>query len=80
MTALLEDVRFARRARRACQKVEIAATVLYLKHETPVLLEIEDLQVDFDSRIGPLPAVDGVSLTVDPGETVALVGESGCGI
>ena len=44
-----------------------------------MLLEIEDLQVDFDSRVGPLPAVDGVSLTVDPGETVALVGESGCG-
>jgi peptide/nickel transport system ATP-binding protein len=47
--------------------------------ETPVL-EVEDLAVTFD-RKGETPtlAVDGVSFAVGPGETVGLVGESGCG-
>ncbi len=46
---------------------------------TPVL-EVEDLAVTFD-RKGEQPtlAVDGVSFAVGPGETVGLVGESGCG-
>lgn len=44
------------------------------------LLEIEDLRVRFrQSRSREVRAVDGVSLTVDAGEFVALVGESGCG-
>jgi len=43
------------------------------------LLEIKDLQIEFGSKDKPLRAVDGVSLTIDAGETVCLVGESGCG-
>jgi oligopeptide/dipeptide ABC transporter ATP-binding protein len=43
------------------------------------LLEIEDLKVEFPSAHGLVKAVDGISYTVDAGETVALVGESGCG-
>jgi oligopeptide/dipeptide ABC transporter ATP-binding protein len=43
------------------------------------LLEIKNLQLEFDSKDKPLRAVDGVSLTIDTGETVCLVGESGCG-
>jgi peptide/nickel transport system ATP-binding protein len=44
------------------------------------MLEITDLHVDFRDRGGALrTAVDGVSLQVQRGETVALVGESGCG-
>ena len=43
------------------------------------LLEITDLQTHFFSRRGVLKAVDGVSLSVEPGEVVAIVGESGCG-
>ncbi len=39
------------------------------------LLEVEDLFVAF----GHAPAVDGISFTVAPGETLGLVGESGCG-
>jgi oligopeptide/dipeptide ABC transporter ATP-binding protein len=43
------------------------------------LLEVEHLSVTFATRAGPARAVDDVSFTVAPGETVALVGESGCG-
>jgi oligopeptide/dipeptide ABC transporter ATP-binding protein len=43
------------------------------------LLEIEDLKVEFPSAHGLVKAVDGIAYTVDVGETVALVGESGCG-
>ncbi|MGC4985150.1 dipeptide ABC transporter ATP-binding protein [Streptomyces sp. DT193] len=43
------------------------------------LLRIEDLHVTFDTDAGPAPAVDGVSLSVAPGEILALVGESGSG-
>lgn len=43
------------------------------------LLEIKNLQLDFVSHDGSARAVDGVSLALDAGETVCLVGESGCG-
>jgi peptide/nickel transport system ATP-binding protein/oligopeptide transport system ATP-binding protein len=43
------------------------------------LLEIKNLKLDFMSDDACVRAVDDVSLTVDSGETVCLVGESGCG-
>src|SRR5258708_3979454 len=43
------------------------------------LLEIKNLQLDFLAGETGLRAVDGVSLSLDKGETVCLVGESGCG-
>ena len=42
-------------------------------------LEITDLRTTLFTRRGEMKAVDGLSLTVGAGETVALVGESGCG-
>jgi peptide/nickel transport system ATP-binding protein len=45
---------------------------------TPILA-IDKLKVSLFTRRGVLPAVDGLSLSVASGETVAIVGESGCG-
>ena len=43
------------------------------------LLEIRNLCVTFATRSGPFKAVDGVDLTVEPDEVLAVVGESGSG-
>lgn len=43
------------------------------------LLKINDLQTHFFSDKGVVKAVDGVTITVNKGETVGIVGESGCG-
>lgn len=43
------------------------------------MLAIDDLSVRFDTRKGPVAAVDHVSLTISPGARMALLGESGCG-
>jgi oligopeptide/dipeptide ABC transporter ATP-binding protein len=43
------------------------------------LLEVKNLQVTFDTMSGLVKAVDGVSFTIDKGEIIGLVGESGCG-
>src|SRR5712691_13384477 len=43
------------------------------------LLQVEDLRTYFHSSRGIVRAVDGVGFTLEPGETLALVGESGCG-
>ncbi|MGH3393488.1 MAG: dipeptide ABC transporter ATP-binding protein [Streptosporangiaceae bacterium] len=45
----------------------------------PPLLQIEDLHTEIRLRRATVHALDGVSLTVEPGECLGIVGESGCG-
>ena len=52
--------------------------------ENKVLLEVKDLKQYFNINVGmfkskPLKAVDGISFSINRGETLGLVGESGCG-
>ena len=68
-----------------CRKVRGRRLIFF--HRSPIpLLQVEGLKVHFPVRGGVLRravatsrAVDGVSLAVQPGETLGLVGESGCG-
>ena len=46
---------------------------------TAPLLEINNLVTTFHTTAGRVPAVDGVSLSIERGKTLGLVGESGCG-
>ncbi|HLB69371.1 MAG TPA: ATP-binding cassette domain-containing protein, partial [Thermoplasmata archaeon] len=43
------------------------------------LLSVKDLVLHYRTRRGSVHAVDGVSFDLERGQTVALVGESGCG-
>ena len=43
------------------------------------LLEIHNLAVEFQTHRGPFRAVDGIDLTLEPGELLGVVGESGSG-
>ena len=44
-----------------------------------MILEVDDLQIHYATRAGPVRAVDGASFVVPEGKIVGLVGESGCG-
>jgi len=44
-----------------------------------VLMEVKDLKKYFKTKRGPLHAVDGINFAINKGETLGLVGESGCG-
>lgn len=50
-----------------------------MENNTKRLLEVKDLYVSFDTYAGEIQAVRGVDFHIDKGETIAIVGESGCG-
>jgi oligopeptide/dipeptide ABC transporter ATP-binding protein len=43
------------------------------------LIRVKDLKVEFDVRAGVVKAVDGLTLDINRGETMGVIGESGCG-
>lgn len=55
------------------------STSAHVSRPAEPLLDVEDLRTHFYTRDGIVRAVEGLSFTVGSGETVAIVGESGCG-
>ncbi|RAX20626.1 ABC transporter [Actinomyces sp. Z5] len=53
--------------------------LVYPTPQAAPVLEVEDLSIAFPAQHGEVNIVDGVSFSVRPGETMGLVGESGCG-
>jgi peptide/nickel transport system ATP-binding protein len=49
------------------------------RNHQETVLEVKDLSISYETRKGDVPAVRGVSFEAHRGETVGLVGESGCG-
>ncbi len=52
--------------------------MVFAGDETP-LIEVRDLKISFPNAHGEVAIVDGVNFTIAPGQTMGLVGESGCG-
>ena len=48
-------------------------------NDKDILLEVSGLKTYFEDRRGQVPAVDGVDFVLHKGETLGIVGESGCG-
>ena len=44
-----------------------------------IVVSVRDLQTTFHTRAGPVRAVDGISYEIAKGQTLGIVGESGCG-
>jgi len=60
-------------------EVDVQIEALANQDPNAPLLQVKDLQVEFRTRIGLAKAVQGVSFAVHEGETLAILGESGCG-
>ncbi|MDO4899059.1 dipeptide/oligopeptide/nickel ABC transporter permease/ATP-binding protein [Actinomyces sp.] len=75
-----EEVPLAERLQ-ALRTAELARhdRLAYPTPEAAPVLEVEDLSIAFPAQHGEVNIVDGVSFSVRPGETMGLVGESGCG-
>ncbi|MGC5360180.1 dipeptide/oligopeptide/nickel ABC transporter permease/ATP-binding protein [Streptomyces sp. DT24] len=56
-----------------------ASTIVPVPEDAGELLVVRDLAIRFPDRYGTVPVVDSLDFTVHEGETLGLVGESGCG-
>lgn len=73
------DARLASVATQVADPTDAARTSNSAAASVPPALDIVDVHVSFKERRRKLPVLDGLSLTVEKGEFVAIVGPSGCG-
>ncbi|WP_406142122.1 dipeptide/oligopeptide/nickel ABC transporter permease/ATP-binding protein [Streptomyces sp. NBC_01089] len=66
-------------SRLAAQVLRTPSRIKPVPAAAPALLSVRDLAIRFPDRYGDVQVVDGISFTVHEGETLGLVGESGCG-
>ncbi|MGW1410941.1 dipeptide/oligopeptide/nickel ABC transporter permease/ATP-binding protein [Streptomyces sp. NPDC002403] len=65
---------------RLAERVEATEpTITPVRDDAAELLVVRDLSIRFPDRYGQIPVVDSLNFTVHEGETLGLVGESGCG-
>ncbi|MEE1773004.1 dipeptide/oligopeptide/nickel ABC transporter permease/ATP-binding protein [Streptomyces sp. JV185] len=65
---------------RLAERIEATEpTITPVRDDAAELLVVRDLSIRFPDRYGQIPVVDSMNFTVHEGETLGLVGESGCG-
>ncbi|AKO45771.1 dipeptide/oligopeptide/nickel ABC transporter permease/ATP-binding protein [[Haemophilus] ducreyi] len=77
--AMAETLALKRYLLRLHEKEMSRTDRMILNPNTNVILQVENLSIRFPNRYNEIPLVDNISFTIHEGETMGLVGESGCG-
>lgn len=77
--AMAETLALKRYLNQLHQKELTHTDRMQLQSEAKPILQVKNLSIRFPNRYGEIPLVDEISFTVHEGETMGLVGESGCG-
>lgn len=77
--AMAESLALKRYLLKLHQKESSRTDRMQLNPDAKPILQVKNLSIRFPNRYGDIPLVDNISFTVNEGETMGLVGESGCG-
>ena len=77
--ALAEGLALKRYLLKLHEKEITRTNRMQLNPNAKPILQVKNLSIRFPNRYGEIPLVDNISFTVNEGETMGLVGESGCG-
>ncbi|MDO9858388.1 dipeptide/oligopeptide/nickel ABC transporter permease/ATP-binding protein [Glaesserella parasuis] len=77
--AMAESLALKRYLLKLHEKEATRTDRMQLNPNAKPILQVKNLSIRFPNRYGDIPLVDNISFTVNEGETMGLVGESGCG-
>lgn len=77
--AMAESLALKRYLLKLNEKEKSRTDRMQLDPNAKPILQVKNLSIRFPNRYGDIPLVDNISFTVNEGETMGLVGESGCG-